>query len=120
MKIYSRTIDPSEWFGELETIAYNRQYDLTVDSNFNITLTCISGDDLFPTITVETKHVTESGKAVYYYSPSAQYPTLSQKDLLFIDSFEYYTKIWHSISPLLTAICKFRFCPDECIGVNRS
>ena len=100
-------------FEELSGLAYNVGYDLTVDSQYNMTLIATKDADHMPVITVSTiKSDTEDN--VFYYEAKLKFPVLDSAKEGFYDSVHYWIENrWAEVGRLITDLCKFEFRPDD-------
>lgn len=94
-------------FGQLETSAYNLGYTLSVDDNFDITLT--HKDPLMPKIKVVSGTM---GKE-HFYTPTLTFPVLTESDDDFPDTIEWYLGRWYDVGKFITKLSTFSFNPSD-------
>ena len=97
-------------FSDIGFSAYKIDYEMTVDSNLNMTIKCIKDEKFMPEITV--KMVEEEG--VYYYTPDVKFPELKYDDMDFADSVHYWVATkWADVAEFITALNKFSYDPQK-------
>ena len=91
-----------EYFSELNDIAINAGYELTVSDNMDIKLKATTNKKVMPEITV--KKIEEDG--TIYYDATFRFPTLRQSDMEYFDDIESYIKSWKEVGKLASEIAK--------------
>lgn len=74
--------------GELINLGYNAGYDVTVDAEYNVTVTPHKDDKFMAQFNVETVH---DGNNIYFQTDMS-FPTIKHDDVEFHDSYHYYVK----------------------------
>lgn len=99
--------------GAFSDIAYDfskHGYEMKVDSDKNMTLTCEKDKEFMPEIKVNK--VEEDG--VYYYNADLKFPELKYDDMEFADSVHYWVEDkWAPLTKVITKLSKFGYNPRE-------
>lgn len=109
--VYSKTdIDTIHHgaFSGLALDAYNYGYDLNVTDDMHMTLTAMD-EEYAPKIQIETSIY----NGAYIFDATVSFPTISNKDMDYADSFRYYMKKWCQLGEFITELNKFSYNPDE-------
>ena len=98
--VMSATDITDEYFSELASAASNSGYDLSVDSNYNMKLSCKEDDDMMPEIEVMTKK--DNGQITF--EPILTFPVIDTSEFGDADDMEYWIDRWNRVAKLITRI----------------
>ena len=90
-------------FEDLEARAYRCGYDLSVDSDADITLEAIDPSDKLPEIHVSSTN--NNGRIEY--NAEMVFPTLNTEEENYYDSMEYYMKQWMKAAQFVTYLMQW-------------
>jgi len=93
-------------FNQLADSAIAAGYDLNVDGH-DIILT--TDNEMFPTLDV----ISEPFKDGFTYDVTMSFPVLNADNMEYVDSAEYYIKLWLQIAKFVTQIHKFTYSETE-------
>lgn len=95
-------------FDDISYKAYKVDYEMDVNDDIEMTLTCKKDKQFMPEIEVET--VQEDG--IYYFQASMIFPELKYDDMDYSDSFHYWVAtMWEPITRLVENINRFSYDP---------
>ena len=102
-------VTPEDMMSTIATGAYNNGYDMYVDDEFNVTLTCVDDPEHMPTITIKTIKKDED---TYWFVPTLQFPTLTMEENDYVDSIHHYLSKWEKVGRFITNINNFVLHPS--------
>lgn len=103
-------VTPQDMLGVIDNGAYHNGYDMYVDDEFNVTLTCTDDPEHMPKIEIATIKKDED---TYWFVPTLTFPKLTMEEGDYTDGIHYYLSKWEKVGRFITSINNFVLHPSE-------